>query len=309
MLPLTIDGITKRYGSFVAVNNVSFTAHPGRIFGLLGPNGAGKTSTIRMITHITIPDEGNIRFGDTPAGSKTQRVMGYLPEERGLYRKMKVGEQLIYFGQLKGLSRQQAERAAREWLERFEASAWFGKKVEELSKGMQQKVQFISTILHDPQLCIFDEPFSGLDPINSTVLNDIILELRDKGRTILFASHRMEQVEQLCDDIFLIAHGKEVLSGSLREVKQKFGRNTISLGFLGDDRFINELVAEGSVHMISRSRGSAELRLLNNTPPRRILDSALRHVDELDRFEVIEPPLSEIFVMAVNQSTPQKVTV
>lgn len=306
MLPLSVDRITKRYGSFVAVDKVSFTAQPGRIFGLLGPNGAGKTSTIRMITHITIPDEGGIRFGDTPAGPKTQRVMGYLPEERGLYRKMKVGEQLIYFGRLKGLSRQQAEKAARSWLERFDASTWYGKKVEELSKGMQQKVQFIATILHDPQLCIFDEPFSGLDPINSTLLKDIILELRDQGRTILFASHRMEQVEQLCDDIFLITQGKEVLSGSLREVKQRFGRNTVSLGFLGDDSFIDALVAEGSVHVIARSRGSAELRLLNNTPPRRVLDTALRHIEELDRFEVVEPPLSEIFVMAVNASTHHK---
>jgi ABC-2 type transport system ATP-binding protein len=302
MHPLVVDHVTKKYGRFTAVDDVSFTARPGRIFGLLGPNGAGKTSTIRMITYITAPDQGRIVFGDTVVGPRTQEVMGYLPEERGLYRKMKVGEQLVYLGQLKGLSTADASRAAREWLERFDAADWFNKRVDELSKGMQQKVQFIATVLHDPQLCIFDEPFSGLDPLNSALLKDIILELRDRGRTILFASHRMEQVEQLCDDLFLIARGREVLHGPLREVKQRFGRNTVALSFSGDDAFVDELEREQAVRVLSRSRGAAELRLLDGTPARMVLDRALRYVDELDRFEVMEPPLSEIFVMAVNQS-------
>jgi ABC-2 type transport system ATP-binding protein len=300
MHPLVVDRVTKRYGSFVAVDDVSFEARPGRIFGLLGPNGAGKTSTIRMITYITVPDEGAIRFGGRIVGQKTQQVMGYLPEERGLYRKMRVGEQLVYLGQLKGLSTGAARAATRHWLDRFDASDWYGKKVEELSKGMQQKVQFIATILHDPEICIFDEPFSGLDPINSALLKEIILELRDEGRTILFASHRMEQVEQMCDDIFLIAGGKEVLHGTLRDVKRRFGRNTVALGFSGDGHFLNDLVAEGRIRVLSRASGAAEVRLLEDTPARLVLERALRHADDVHRFELMEPPLSEIFVMAVS---------
>ena len=300
MKPLVVDRVTKRYGSFVAVDGVSFAVEPGRIFGLLGPNGAGKTSTIRMITYITAPDEGEVRFGEEAVSQRTQQVMGYLPEERGLYRKMKVGEQLVYLGQLKGLSASDASRAAKRWLDRFEAPDWYGKKVEELSKGMQQKVQFIATILHDPQLCIFDEPFSGLDPINSALLKDIILELRDAGRTILFASHRMEQVEQMCDDIFLIARGREVLHGSVRDVKRRFGRNTVSIGFSGDDGFIADLQAEQRVRVLNRASGFAEMRLLDGTPSRLVLDRALRQADDVHRFELMEPPLSEIFVMAVS---------
>lgn len=300
MHPLVIDRVTKQYGSFTAVDGVSFTAEPGRIFGLLGPNGAGKTSTIRMVTYITRPDSGRITFGGEPVGEATQAIMGYLPEERGLYRKMKVGEQLVYLGQLKGMTRTDAERAVRRWLDRFEASDWYGKKVDELSKGMGQKVQFIATVLHDPTLCIFDEPFSGLDPLNAELLRDIILELRDGGRTILFASHRMEQVEQLCDDLFLIAHGREVLHGPLREVKRRFGKNTVALEWSGGGAFLDQL--DGAVHVIHRTASSAEVRLLDGTPPRRVLDAALADVDELVRFELTEPPLSEIFVMAVRAS-------
>jgi len=299
MHPLVVDRVTKRYGATVAVDRVSFTAEPGRIFGLLGPNGAGKTSTIRMITYITVPDEGRIAFGPETAGPGTQRVMGYLPEERGLYRKMKVGEQLVYLGQLKGLTTAEATAAARRWLDRFGGSDWYGKRVDELSKGMQQKVQFIATILHDPALCIFDEPFSGLDPINAALLKDIVLELRDAGRTILFASHRMEQVEQLCDDLFLIARGREVLHGPLREVKRQFGRDTVALVYDGDDAFLDALEAEGAIRVLHRGRGAAELRLTEGTPSRLVLDRALGSVDELYRFELTEPPLSEIFVAAV----------
>jgi ABC-2 type transport system ATP-binding protein len=304
MHPLAVDHVTKRYGRHLAVDSVTFEAQPGRIFGLLGPNGAGKTSTIRMIAGITAPDEGRIAFGEREVGRETQRGMGYLPEERGLYRKMKVGEQLIYFGQLKGLARADARAAAIRWLERFGAPDWLNKKVEELSKGMQQKVQFIATILHDPQLCIFDEPFSGLDPINGALLKEIIFELRDAGRTILFASHRMEQVEQLCDDIFLIANGREVLHGPLREVKRRFGRNTITLEYTGDGYFLDALEASEAVRILHRSSGTAELRLIGRTQPREVLEHALGNVDEITRFELIEPPLSEIFVMAVEEANP-----
>lgn len=305
MAPLVVDHVTKRYGSFVAVDRVAFEAVPGRIFGLLGPNGAGKTSTIRMITFITTPDEGRITFGGRDVGPETQRVMGYLPEERGLYRKMKVGEQLVYLGRLKGMTAAEAAAAARRWLERFDLADWYGKRVEELSKGMQQKVQFIATILHDPQLLIFDEPFSGLDPINAKLLQDIILELRAAGRTILFASHRMEQVEQLCDDLFLIARGREVLHGPLREVKRAFGQNTVQMDFSGPSDWLDALERAGRVRIRARSSGHAELRLLDGTPARAVLEAALPAVDEVVRFELMEPPLSEIFVMAVSGQRPE----
>ena len=305
MHPLVVENVTKCYGAFVAVDRVSFAVQPGRIFGVLGPNGAGKTSAIRMITHITTPDEGRITFGGRPVGPETQRVMGYLPEERGLYRKMKVGEQLVYLGQLKGLSTADAGAAARRWLDRFGAADWYGKRVDELSKGMQQKVQFIATILHEPQLLIFDEPFSGLDPINAALLKDIILELRQEGRTILFASHRMEQVEQLCDDIFLIASGREVLHGPLRDIKRSFGKNTVTVEFSGDDGFLDKLADRGAIRLRSRSAGHAEFRLLGETTARQVLETALPRVDEIYRFELNEPPLSEIFVMAVNGQQPE----
>ncbi len=304
MSRLIVDTVTKRYGAHLAVDGVSFEVEPGRIFGVLGPNGAGKTSTIRMITYITSPDEGRITFGGEPVGPASQQRMGYLPEERGLYRKMKVGEQLVYLGQLKGLSKSEARDAARRWLDRFDARSWASKKVEELSKGMQQKVQFIATILHDPQLLIFDEPFSGLDPINAALLQDIILELREAGRTILFASHRMEQVEQLCDDLFLIANGREVLHGSLRDVKRSFGKNTVTMEFSGGDGFLDQLEEREAIRVRSRTAGHAEFRLLGETTARQVLETALPRVDELYRFELNEPPLSEIFVMAVNGQSP-----
>lgn len=297
---LSLENVTKRYGDLVAVNRVSFTARPGRILGLLGPNGAGKTSTIRMIAYITVPDEGRVLLDGKPVGPWSQERMGYLPEERGLYKKMKVGEQLVYLAELKGLSRSDARKKVRHWLDRFGASDWIGKKTEELSKGMQQKVQFIATILHEPALLILDEPFGGLDPINAELLNDVIMELKESGRTILFASHRMEQVEQLCDDICLISKGEIVLQGALREVKRSFGRNTIVLDFDGDDAFLDEMEAEGLVRVSVRSRSHAELRLLDGTPPRRVLETAMARVREITHFELVEPPMREIFVTVVS---------
>jgi ABC-2 type transport system ATP-binding protein len=299
MAQLTIDHVTKRYGTFVAVNHVTFEARPGRILGLLGPNGAGKTSTIRMITYITVPDEGEVRYDGQTVGPWSQRRMGYLPEERGLYKKLKVGEQLRYLAELKGLAPADAEARVRHWLGRFDAAGWAGKKTEELSKGMQQKIQFIATVLHDPSLLILDEPFSGLDPMNAELLRQIILELKDDGRTILFASHRMEQVEQLCDDICLISKGEIVLEGPLREVKRSFGRNTIVLEFSGDAAFLDRIEAEGLAQVGTRSHHRAELRLADGTPARRVLEAALQGADEIYRFELVEPPLNEIFVRVV----------
>ncbi len=306
MAVLTIDKVTKRYGTFTAVDQVSFEAQPGRILGLLGPNGAGKTSTIRMIAYITAPDEGEIRLGGQPVGPWSQQQMGYLPEERGLYKKMKVADQLRYLAELKGLDRAEAVSKIRYWLDRFGMMEWAGKKTQELSKGMQQKIQFIATILPEPNLIILDEPFSGLDPINAELLRDIIHELKDADRTILFASHRMEQVEQLCDDICLISQGQILVKGPLREVKRSFGQDTLILEYDGDDAFLDPFEAQGQIRILNRSNHRTELRLLGGAPSRPILEAALAHTDDVYRFERVELPLSEIFISVVSeqQGTP-----
>ncbi|MDA0379432.1 MAG: ATP-binding cassette domain-containing protein [Bacteroidetes bacterium] len=301
MHELQVQGVTKQYEKVLAVNNVSFEAEPGRILGLLGPNGAGKTTTIRMITYITIPDSGQILFGDARVGQKSQEVMGYLPEERGLYAKMKVGEQLMYFAELKGMSKAAAREKIKYWLDRMGALDWVQKETNELSKGMQQKIQFIATILHDPKLLILDEPFGGLDPINADLLQDVILELKDAGRTIVFASHRMEQVEQLCDDICLISRGEIVVNGALSEVKKRYGKNVVMIDFEGSDAFLDPLESSGAVRINVRSTRHAEIRLLNGTPSKQVLKAALEHVSDITRFELVEPPMREIFVTAVTE--------
>lgn len=298
---LQVEHITKRFGKVTAVDDVSFDARPGRILGLLGPNGAGKTTSIRMIAYITVPDQGRVTLDSKEVGPWSQRVMGYLPEERGLYKKMKVGDQLAYFGELKGLTRSKAVERAKFWLARFEAADWYGRKTEELSKGMQQKVQFITSILHDPSLVILDEPFGGLDPINSELIQDVIMELKADGKTILFASHRMEQVEQLCDDICLISSGRILLQGSLRDVKRSFGHNTVVVGFEGSDAFLDALEARGVVRVATRSRSHAEMQLLDSAKPRDVLETALGSVDQVTRFELVEPPLRDIFVTVVQE--------
>ena len=296
---LCLENVTKRYGETVAVDGVSFTAEPGRLVGLLGPNGAGKTSTIRMVTAITTPDTGRITLGGETVGPPTQRRMGYLPEERGLYRKLRVGEQLVYLARLKGMTKGDATAAVKRWLDRFDASDWWNRRTEELSKGMQQKVQFVATVVHDPDLVVLDEPFSGLDPINADVLEGVIREMREAGRTVLFASHRMEAVEALCDDVVLVARGRVVLAGPLREVKRRFGRDTVSVAWTGPDAWLDALTAEPGAHVLRRSAGQATLRLAAGTPPRRVLDAALAGATDVDRFEVHEPPLDEIFRQAV----------
>lgn len=221
---LKLQSVTKSYADKIAVKNLSFEVQRGEIFGILGPNGAGKTSTIRMICGITLPDSGTIEFLGRPMNEELQSKIGYLPEERGLYKKMKVGDVLLYFAQLKGLSRAEAKARIEHWAKRFEAEAWLKKKVDELSKGMQQKVQFMSVLLHEPELLILDEPFSGLDPINSELMMDVILEFKEAGKTILFSTHRMEQVEKICDSIVLINNGEAILSGKVREVKRSYGK-------------------------------------------------------------------------------------
>ncbi len=301
MSVIEVNAVEKRYGNFTAVDHVSFQANPSRIFGILGPNGAGKTSTIRMINNITAPDSGSITIKGKPVSEESQRFIGYLPEERGLYKKMKVGEQLHYLSQLKGLTHKQAKENVAYWLERFEASTWVNKEVTDLSKGMQQKIQFIATIAHDPEICIFDEPFSGLDPINSELLKEVIIELKGKGKTIIFATHRMEQVEQMCDDICLFNKGKVILAGELSEVKKSFGRNTVNLEFKGDGDFLDKL---NHVRINNRSTNFAEIRLLEGAESQKILKTAIEHV-EVVRFELVQPTLNEIFISSV-QADNQK---
>lgn len=294
---IQFSGVTKAFGNTVAVNSVDFTVTEGRIFGLLGPNGAGKTTAIRMINHILIPDSGTITINGIAPSPQTQRMIGYLPEERGLYKKMKVGEQLIYLARLKGMTEANAKKAIRYWLERFEALDWTEKTVGELSKGMSQKVQFIATIAHDPDIYIFDEPFSGLDPINSETLKEVVLELRDKGKTILFSTHRMEQVEQMCDEICLFNQGRTVLNGDLRQIKSSFGKNTINIEFEGDPSFLDRL---DNVRINNRSTNFAEIRVLDGQTPKNILETAMDHA-EIYTFRRVEPSLQEIFISTVGE--------
>ncbi len=297
-LVIDVQNVSKHFGKATAVNQVSFRVEKGQIFGLLGPNGAGKTTTIRMINHILNPDTGSISILGEPASPKSQERIGYLPEERGLYKKMKVFDQLMYLAQLKGLSHQAAKNAIDFWLDRFEASTWKKKEISELSKGMSQKIQFIATVAHDPEIYIFDEPFSGLDPINSEMLKDVILEEKKRGKTILFSTHRMEQVEQMCDDICLFNQGQVVLQGNLRSIKQSFGNNTVLLDFVGDSEFLNELKG---VRINNRSTNFAEIRLLEGASAQNILQVAIAQA-EIQRFEIVQPSLQDIFISTVNDT-------
>ncbi|KPP95131.1 MAG: ABC-2 type transport system ATPase component [Bacteroidetes bacterium HLUCCA01] len=292
---IQVQNVSKTFEKTRAVHNVSFEIPTGCIYGILGPNGAGKTTTIRMINSIMMPDSGQILIQGRVASPETQRVIGYMPEERGLYKKMKVGEQLMYLARLKGLSRQDARTSIKQWLDRFEASDWIGKEIGELSKGMQQKVQFIATVAHDPEIYIFDEPFSGLDPINSELLRNVILELKSAGKTILFSTHRMEQVEQMCDYICLYRKGENVLNGNLTEIRKSFGQNTIILEFDGDHRFLDSL---NGVRFNNRSNRSVEIIPDSGTDPQEILQTAIRHVT-VNRFERVYPSLQEIFIQTI----------
>ena len=227
---LSIDSVSKHYGNFTALNNVSVNIREGSIFGLLGPNGAGKTTLIRVINQITYPDSGKVLFNNSPLELKHIRDIGYLPEERGLYPKMKIGEQAVYLAQLKGLDSSTAKSELNKWFEKFQINDWWDKKVTELSKGMAQKIQFIVTVLHKPKLIIFDEPFSGFDPINANLIKDEILQLRENGATIIFSTHRMESVEELCEDIALINKSNKILDGKLDDIKRRFKSNIFEVG-------------------------------------------------------------------------------
>jgi len=295
---LSVDKVVKTYETVRAVDGLSFEARPGEIFGLIGPNGAGKSTTIRMIMNVIAPDEGTIRFdGKAFSEAKKERI-GYLPEERGLNRKVKVIDTLVYLGVLKGLDPADARRRAESWLERFELSDWKGEKVEALSKGMAQKVQFIGSVVHDPDLVLFDEPFSGLDPVSQDTLLDAVLELKAAGKTVLFSTHVMEQAERLCDRILLVRKGRELVSGPLAELKSSYGSNSVQIEYDGDGSFIAGLPCVDGVRTMPRwieasladGHGSDELF------------SALSGKVRVRRFQLMEPSLHALFVSLVESS-------
>ena len=289
-----LDHISKSYESKAAVKELSFRIQPGEMFGLLGPNGAGKTSTIRMMIGITMPDSGTVNLFQEPFRRENLSRVGYLPEERGLYKKMKVLDQLVLLGQLHGLNKGTATSRAKTWSERLQIADSLDKKTEELSKGMQQKIQFISTLLHEPGLIIMDEPFSGLDPVNATLLQDTLLELRGAGKAILFSTHRMDQVEKLCDSICVLDHGRSVLAGNMRDVKSRFERDRVVIEFEGDASFLNHpVVAEAKNY-----NGHAELRLKPQADAQQLLRAAVA-VARVNKFELVEPSLEEIFIQTV----------
>jgi ABC-2 type transport system ATP-binding protein len=293
-----LAGVTKAYESKLAVNNLSLKIEAGQMFGLLGPNGAGKTSSIRMMMGITMPDSGRIDlFGKLFERSSLDRV-GYLPEERGLYKKMKVLDQLVFFGQLHGIGAEDARRRALSWAARMEISDALEKKTQELSKGMQQKIQFIATLLHDPGLVVMDEPFSGLDPVNTTLLQDALLELKVQGKAILFSTHRMDQVEKLCDAICLINNGVSVLSGTMREIKSRYERNHVIVEFEGSADFLKS----DEIETANNYSGHAEIKLKPRGDAQKLLSEAAAAAT-IYRFELVEPSLEEIFIQTVGGKT------
>jgi ABC-2 type transport system ATP-binding protein len=295
---IEIRDIVKRFGSFTAVDHATLTVPRGSIYGLLGPNGAGKSTTIRMVLRIIMPDEGSVRvLGGDLADVDLDRI-GYLPEERGLYKKMRVIDALTFFGEIHGLARAEARRRSGEWLERLQLADRAMKGVEDLSKGMQQKVQFIATVLHEPELLILDEPFSGLDPVNANVLMDIILGYHRRGHTIVFSTHQMEQVEQLCEHICLINKGRVVVEGTLAAVKRQYGHNGVSIRLSGDHAFLKSLP---EVESVQDHGNDLFLRLREGANPSRILDAAREHCEVL-RFELAEPSVRDIFIERVSES-------
>ncbi|CUU09467.1 ABC-2 type transport system ATP-binding protein [Candidatus Kryptobacter tengchongensis] len=298
---LKVENLRKTFSDVVAVDGVSFEVNRGEIFGLLGPNGAGKTTTIRMILDIIKPDYGVIKFDGKEINDEIKSKIGYLPEERGLYRKTKVFETILYFAQLKGIEKKTALERARYWLKRFGLIDRVNSKIEELSKGNQQKIQIIISILHDPELVILDEPFAGLDPVNQELLKEVLLELRDKGKAIIFSTHQMDQVEKLCDSICLINKGKPVLSGSLTEVKSKFGKNTIHIEFEGDADVLKYLTGVKKVNIYPNY---AEITLEDGMSSTDVLRELIKYMN-LKKFEVKEPSLHSIFIDVVSRGVVQ----
>lgn len=296
---VVLDQVTKSFGEFTAVSNLSLAVRAGRIYGLLGPNGAGKTTTIRMIVNITAPDSGRITVFGQQMTPELQDRIGYLPEERGLYKKMKVGEQLKFFAELKSVPGKEADERADRWLARLKLTEWKGKKTSELSKGMQQKVQFITTVIHEPDLLILDEPFSGLDPVNVDLLKEIILELKAAGKTIMFSTHQMEVAEKICDDICLINRSQKILEASIREVKRSFSRNAVALRIRGGESVLEN---HSLVSKVQRHSDEIEVLLASDVTPQTLLTELLAAGSTIERFEMIEPSLHDIFIEKVTEN-------
>ncbi len=294
---IELRDVRKSFGGVKAVDGLSFTASPGEVFGLLGPNGAGKSTTIKMIMNILAPDSGSILFGGRPLSEADKPRIGYLPEERGLYRKVKIGEMLLYLAGLKGADPAASARRLDQWLERFGLAAWKSRPPEDLSKGMAQKAQFIAAVLHDPEFLFLDEPFSGLDPVSTDVLKETVLELAGKGRTILFSTHNMEVAEKICTRILIIDHGREVVAGTLADVKTRFGKNAVSVEFDGE----LDLPALGRlVRSVNRFPRWVEMELADGTPAQAVLEALVKMVS-VRRFEVLSPSLHGIFVGMVGR--------
>lgn len=299
---LKVENVSKAYTNHLALDNVSLEVPTGTIYGLLGPNGAGKTTLIRIINHITAPNSGEVIFDGHTLNAKDVAHIGYLPEERGLYKKMKVGDQAIFFARLKGLSKGDATRKLKEWFDRFEISSWWNKKVEELSKGMAQKVQFIVTVLHEPKLLIFDEPFSGFDPINANLLRDEIIRLKNNGSTVIFSTHNMASVEEICDNITLINNGKNILSGNVEQLRREFSQGRYSLGFKGNPRTLMETLAPMTQAMqLSDNLDSLQFQLNSDVTLRDVISSA-NPIVEISSLQPSMASMNDIFIHTVENN-------
>jgi len=302
---LEVNKVVKRYGDYVALNEVSLTVPKGSIYGLLGPNGAGKTSLIRIINQITIPDGGEIILDGEKLHPNHVQYIGYLPEERGLYKSMKVGEQCLYLAQLKGLSKAEATKQLEYWFERLEIKGWWNKKIQELSKGMAQKVQFIVCVLHKPKLLIFDEPFSGFDPVNANLIKDEILELQKQGATIIFSTHRMESVEELCDHIALIHKSNKLIEGRLNDVKKQYRTNSFEVGILSDnvEGLMYDITQKFTVGQTNFKSLNDELKLeiqLGNATPNELLNVLVQR-GQVTHFVEKIPSVNDIFIKTVSE--------
>lgn len=300
---LEVDRVVKQYGDYTALNNVSLSVPKGSIYGLLGPNGAGKTSLIRIINQITMPDSGTVTLDGEPLQPRHVRHIGYLPEERGLYKSMKVGEQCLYLAQMKGLSKQEAKKQLDYWFDRLEIKGWWNKKIEELSKGMAQKIQFVVTVLHQPKLLIFDEPFSGFDPVNANIIKDEILNLKKQGATIIFSTHRMESVEELCDDIALIHKSNKLLEGRLIDIKKQYRSNTYQVGVLTTnvEGLLFDLTQKYTLEQTEFRSLHDELKLeiqLGTSTPNELL-STLMQRGTVTHFAEKIPTANDIFIQSV----------
>ena len=306
---LEVENVVKQYGDYVALNKVSLSVPKGSIYGLLGPNGAGKTSLIRIINQITMPDSGSVIFDGEKLKPQHVQYIGYLPEERGLYKSMKVGEQCLYLAQMKGLSKAEATAQLKYWFDRFEIQGWWNKKIQELSKGMAQKIQFVVCVLHKPKLLIFDEPFSGFDPVNANIIKDEILELKKQGSTIIFSTHRMESVEELCDDIALIHQSNKLIEGKLSDVKKQYRTNSFEVGILTDnvEGLMYDITQKFTVGQTDFKSLNDELKLkieLGNATPNELLN-ILTQRGQVTHFMEKIPSVNDIFIQTVTDNKIQ----